>query len=128
MDEHPHHDLCIVLTYYSPYVSGLTNVARDLAEGLAARGWRVCVVASKHDPELATHEIVNGVEVIRAPVLAKVGKGTIGLNLTRLALREMAPVDGGQPAPPPGRGRAARAAVAGARGVDLPLRRLPADR
>ena len=53
MDEHPHHDLCIVLTYYSPYVSGLTNVARDLAEGLAARGWRVCVVASKHDPELA---------------------------------------------------------------------------
>ena len=90
MDEHPHHDLCIVLTYYSPYVSGLTNVARDLAEGLAARGWRVCVVASKHDPELATHEIVNGVEVIRAPVLAKVGKGTIGLNLTRLALREMA--------------------------------------
>jgi glycosyltransferase involved in cell wall biosynthesis len=90
MDEHPHHDLCIVLTYYSPYVSGLTNVARDLAEGLAARGWRVCVVASKHDPELATHEFVNGVEVIRAPVLAKVGKGTIGLNLTRLALREMA--------------------------------------
>ncbi|GLZ46577.1 glycosyl transferase family 1 [Actinomycetospora sp. NBRC 106375] len=90
MDEHPDHDLCLVLTYYSPYVSGLTNVARDLAEGLAARGWRVCVVASKHDPALPTHEVVNGVQVVRAPVLAKVGKGTIGLNLTRLALREMA--------------------------------------
>ncbi|GAA4867732.1 glycosyltransferase family 4 protein [Actinomycetospora straminea] len=90
MPEPPHHDLCIVLTYYSPYVSGLTNVARDLAEGLAARGWRVCVVASKHDPSLPTEEVVNRVQVVRAPVLAKVGKGTIGINLTRLALREMA--------------------------------------
>jgi len=30
-------DLAIALTRYSPYVSGLTNAARDLAEGLAAR-------------------------------------------------------------------------------------------
>lgn len=82
-------DLVIVLTYYSPYVSGLTNVARDVAEGLAGRGWRVCVVASKHEPSLPTHEYVNGVRVVRAPVIAKVGKGTIGVNLTRLALREM---------------------------------------
>ncbi|MDT7745766.1 MAG: hypothetical protein QOE59_4844, partial [Actinomycetota bacterium] len=82
-------DLVIVLTYYAPYVSGLTNVARDVAEGLAARGWRVCVVASKHDPSLPTHEILGGVRVVRAPVLAKVGKGTIGVNLTRIALREM---------------------------------------
>ena len=89
MEEHQRNDLVIVLTYYTPYVSGLTNVARDLAEGLAARGWRVCVVASKHDPELPTHDVVNGVRVVRAPVLARVGKGTIGLNLTRLALREM---------------------------------------
>lgn len=90
MDDHRRNDLVIVLTYYSPYVSGLTNVARDLAEGLAARGWRVCVVASKHDPALPTHDVVNGVRVVRAPVLARVGKGAIGLNLTRLALREMA--------------------------------------
>ncbi|MFC5141792.1 glycosyltransferase family 4 protein [Actinomycetospora rhizophila] len=89
MDDDQRNDLVIVLTYYAPYVSGLTNVARDLAEGLAARGWRVCVVASKHDPQLPTHEVVNGVRVVRAPVLARVGKGTVGLNLTRLALREM---------------------------------------
>jgi glycosyltransferase involved in cell wall biosynthesis len=82
-------DVVIVLTYYSPYVSGLTNVARDVAEGLAARGWRVCVVASKHDPSLPTHDEIRGVRVVRAPVLAKVGKGTVGINLTRMALREM---------------------------------------
>ena len=85
----PENDLVVVLTYYLPYVSGLTDVARDLAEGLAARGWRVCVVASKHDPALPTEDEVNGVRIVRAPVLARVGKGTLGVNLTRLALREM---------------------------------------
>jgi glycosyltransferase involved in cell wall biosynthesis len=89
VDDHETNDLVIVLTYYAPYVSGLTNVAKDLAEGLAARGWRVCVVASKHDPALPTHDELNGVRIVRAPVLARVGKGTVGLNLTRLALREM---------------------------------------
>ncbi|PVZ09547.1 glycosyltransferase family 4 protein [Actinomycetospora cinnamomea] len=82
-------DLVVVLTYYAPYVSGLTNVARDVAEGLAARGWRVCVVTSKHDPALPTHDELNGVRIVRAPVLARVGKGTIGINLTRMALYEM---------------------------------------
>ncbi|MEJ2886627.1 glycosyltransferase family 4 protein [Actinomycetospora aeridis] len=82
-------DVLIVLTYYWPYVSGLTNVARDVAEGLAARGWRVCVVTSKHDPALPTHDERNGVRIVRAPVLARVGKGTIGINLTRMAVREM---------------------------------------
>lgn len=90
MDGRERNDLVIVLTYYAPYVSGLTNVAKDVAEGLAARGWRVCVVASKHDPGLPTHDEIAGVRVVRAPVLAKVGKGTLGVNLTRLALREMA--------------------------------------
>ncbi len=82
-------DVVIVLTYYAPYVSGLTNVARDVAEGLAARGWRVCVVTSKHDPTLPTHDERNGVRIVRAPVLARIGKGTIGVNLTRMALQEM---------------------------------------
>ncbi len=82
-------DVVIVLTYYAPYVSGLTNVARDVAEGLAARGWRVCVVTSKHDPVLPTYDELRGVRIVRAPVLARVGKGTIGVNLTRMALLEM---------------------------------------
>lgn len=34
-------DLAVVLNYYAPYVSGLTEAARLLAEGFAARaaGW-----------------------------------------------------------------------------------------
>lgn len=81
-------DLVVVLTYYTPYVSGLTNVARDVAEGLAAHGLRVTVVTSQHDRRLPTEEHVNGVRVVRAPVWTRLGKGTISPQFARLALRE----------------------------------------
>ena len=66
-------DLLVALDYYAPYVSGLTNVARDVAEGLAARGHRVRVLTSRHDRSLPERELLNGVEVERAPVLARMG-------------------------------------------------------
>jgi glycosyltransferase involved in cell wall biosynthesis len=78
-------DLAIALTYYSPYVSGLTNMARDIAEGLAARGRRVTVVTSRFEPDLPLQEEINGVRVLRAPVLARVGRGVISPQLVRLA-------------------------------------------
>lgn len=85
---HDENDLLIILTYYSPYVSGLTNVARDLAEGLAARGHRVTVVTSRYERNLPTEEEVNGVRILRAPILARLGKGVISPQFSRLALRE----------------------------------------
>jgi glycosyltransferase involved in cell wall biosynthesis len=78
-------DLAIALTYYSPYVSGLTNMARDIAEGLAVRGRRVTVVTSRFEPDLPLEEEINGVRVLRAPVLARVGRGVISPQLVRLA-------------------------------------------
>ena len=79
-------DVVLVLDYYTPYVSGLTNVARDVAEGLAARGHRVRVVAARHDPGLPEREVVNGVEVERAPVLGRVGKAVVSPALVRRAV------------------------------------------
>jgi glycosyltransferase involved in cell wall biosynthesis len=78
-------DLALALIYYSPYVSGLTNMARDIAEGLAARGRRVTVVTSRFEPDLPLQEEINGVRVLRAPVLARVGRGVISPQLVRLA-------------------------------------------
>lgn len=75
------YDVTFVLTYYYPYVSGLTNVARDLAEELVKRGKTVAVIATQHTKELALHEIINGVEVIRTPVIFKLGKGVISPSL-----------------------------------------------
>lgn len=81
----PPDDLVFALTYYAPYVSGLTNMARDIAEGLAARGRRVTVVTSGFDPALPREEEIGGVRVLRAPVLARLGRGVISPQFVRLA-------------------------------------------
>ncbi|MBW3704760.1 glycosyltransferase family 1 protein, partial [Streptomyces griseus] len=83
----PRFDATIVLTYYLPYTSGLTEVARTVAEGLAARGRRVAVVACRHDPDRPVRETVGGVEVFRAPVAARLGRGVISPGFAPLAGR-----------------------------------------
>lgn len=81
------HDLVIALNYYAPYVSGLTETAKVVAEGMAERGWRVAVVAARHDTALPPRETVAGVQVIRTPVVARIGKGTISPQLPVVAAR-----------------------------------------
>lgn len=65
------------LTYYAPYVSGLTDAARMVAEGLAAEGRSVTVVTTQHDPDLPREEVIAGVRVVRTPVAFRLGKGVI---------------------------------------------------
>ena len=65
------------LTYYKPYVSGLTIYAARVAEAWARAGHEVTVLTSKHLPELPAEEVVNGVRVVREPVMLKVSKGTV---------------------------------------------------
>jgi glycosyltransferase involved in cell wall biosynthesis len=71
------YDLVVALDYYAPYVSGLTHEAQEVAEQLSARGWRVAVVASQHDPALPIRETINGVDVHRTPVIAHIRKGIV---------------------------------------------------
>ncbi|WP_322823315.1 glycosyltransferase family 4 protein [Chloroflexus sp.] len=81
--------LC-ALTYYRPYTSGLTIYVERLARGLARRGHQVTVLTSQYDPSLPKLEWLDGVRVVRAPVLARISKGvlmpTFGWLATRLAL------------------------------------------
>lgn len=67
----------VVLTYYRPHTSGLTIYAERLARGLAARGHHVTVLTSRYDPQLPSHEQLDGVHIVRAPVLFRVSKGVI---------------------------------------------------
>lgn len=78
----------IALNYYAPYVSGLTNVARDEAEGLAARGHVVTVVTSRHDDGLPLEETLNGVRVVRCPVRLRFGKGVIAPSFVATVVHE----------------------------------------
>ncbi len=76
--------ILLVLNYYTPYVSGLTNVARDLAESLAKRDWNVIVLCAQHQSDLALQEEINNVSVVRAPVDIRVGKGVISKKFVQL--------------------------------------------
>ncbi len=73
------------LTYYRPHVSGLTIYVERLARELARRGHEVTVLTSQYEKHFAREEMVEGVRVVRAPVLFRVSKGVIMPNFGRLA-------------------------------------------
>ena len=80
-------DVVMALNYYAPYVSGLTDAARMVAEEMASRGKRVVVVACQHDKSLPLEESINGVTVIRTKVIARIGKGLISPAFATTVIR-----------------------------------------
>ncbi len=67
----------IVLTYYRPHTSGLTIYAERLARGLVERGHDVTVLTSRYNRTLPMEEELDGVRVVRAPVVLRISKGVI---------------------------------------------------
>jgi glycosyltransferase involved in cell wall biosynthesis len=86
--------ILFTLTYYRPHTSGLTIYVQRLARALAQRGHTVTILTSQYDPSLPQHEILDGVQVIRAPVIARVSKGvlmpTFGSLASALAMQHEA--------------------------------------
>lgn len=68
--------ILFVLNYYYPYISGVSEYARMIAEELVKSGHECTVVCANHN-KLPKTETVNGVNVIRTPVLFKISKGTV---------------------------------------------------
>jgi glycosyltransferase involved in cell wall biosynthesis len=81
------YDVVMAVNYYAPYISGLTEAARIVAESLAAEGKRVLVVAGQHEAGLARREVINGVQVYRTPVVFRIGKGLISPMFVPAAIR-----------------------------------------
>jgi len=77
-----------VLTYYRPHTSGLTIYAERLAHAFVKRGHQVTVMTTQYDPSLLLEETIDGVKIIRVPVVARISKGviapTFGLVATKL--------------------------------------------
>lgn len=65
------------LTYYLPYLSGLTIYVARLAEGLSKKGYRVEVLASQHEKDLPSKEKIGGIKVVRVPYIIKINKGFV---------------------------------------------------
>lgn len=68
--------ILIVLNYYWPYISGLSECAREVAEKLAVNN-EVTVLTSRHSSELPLSDNLNGVKIIRTPIMIKINKGVI---------------------------------------------------
>lgn len=77
----------LVLTYYHPHVSGLTIYVKRLATALAQRGHQVTVLTSRYDRALPSEEVIDGVRVVRVPVLLRISKGVIMPAFPLLAWR-----------------------------------------
>jgi glycosyltransferase involved in cell wall biosynthesis len=82
--------ILIVLTYYRPHTSGLTIYAERLAKAFVKRGHSVTVLTSQFDKTLLKNEILDGVKIVRIPVLMRISKGvimpTFGFVATKLVL------------------------------------------
>ncbi|MGD2207323.1 MAG: glycosyltransferase family 4 protein, partial [Anaerolineae bacterium] len=79
--------ILFVLTYYHPHVSGLTIYVKRLAAALVRRGHQVTVLTSRYDRALPAEEVIDGVRVVRAPVLLRISKGVIMPTFALMALR-----------------------------------------
>jgi len=66
-----------ILTYYRPWVSGLTIYVERLSRALAAQGHDVTVLTSQYEKQLPRYDVMDGVKVVRVPVAARVSKGVL---------------------------------------------------
>ena len=80
----------VVLTYYRPHTSGLTIYAERLAKTMSERGHQVTILTSQYDRRLPREENMEGVRIVRVPVLFRISKGVImpsfGWLATKLVL------------------------------------------
>lgn len=67
------------LTYYFPYTSGLSIIAKRLAEKLALKH-KVSALCIQHEPKLSNQESVDGVLVTRVKPNIKISKGFLSLD------------------------------------------------
>ena len=81
--------ILFILTYYRPHVSGLTIYVERLAKALAARGHQVTVLTSHYLKALPYEEQMDGVRVVRVPVLFRFNKGVFMPTFAAAALREI---------------------------------------
>lgn len=84
--------ILVVLSYYYPYTSGVSEYARLLVEGLSDT-YDVTVLTGRHDRRLARREIVESYCIERAEVLTRLHKGYLSLDLVRRFRKLIASVD-----------------------------------
>lgn len=80
--------ILFVSNYYYPYISGVTEFERMIAEEFCKAGYEVKVLTARHDKKLPVRERINGVPVSRCNVQLKISKGTISIPFLFHVIRE----------------------------------------
>ncbi len=81
--------ILVAITYYRPHMSGLTIYAERLAKSLVKRGHQVTILTSNFTSDLPPIEKMEGVDIVRAPVLFRISKGVIMPSFGLMAGRLM---------------------------------------
>ncbi len=68
------------ISYYTPYVSGLTLYVKRLAEALVKKNYFISVVTIRYKKRLSLEESIDGVRVIRAKPLFQISKGFVSID------------------------------------------------
>ncbi len=79
----------LVLTYYHPYWTGLSQYAKTIAEAYTKNGHDVTVLTTAHEKNLLPEEIVNGVRVIRCATLFRVSRSMVSVAFLWRLIREI---------------------------------------
>ncbi len=85
--------ILIVLTYYRPHTSGLTIYAERLANAFSEAGHEVTILTSQYEKSLPRNETINGIRIVRVPVLFRLSKGVIMPQFGYMASKLVAETD-----------------------------------
>lgn len=77
------------ISYYHPYISGLSLYCQYLSEGLAKKGFEVAILTGQYRREWPLVEKNNGVTINRVPHLLKISKGFLSPFWILYSLREI---------------------------------------
>jgi hypothetical protein len=80
----PKKHILILCSYFFPYVSGVSEYARLLAETLA-KSHKVTVLTAQHKKHLPSEETIDGYRICRAKPLMFIDKGYISIDLRGIA-------------------------------------------
>lgn len=81
------------ITYFTPYVSGLTIYVERQVNALIKKGHTVTVLAMQHEHVLPRREKHDGVNIVRAVPLVKLSKGFLSLDWFLQSYKEVRHVD-----------------------------------
>lgn len=83
----------ISASYFYPYSSGLSVYALRLAKGLADLGHEIVVLTSRYEKTLPKEEELDGIRIIRVPVMGRLSKGVLMPRLGSFARKWIAWAD-----------------------------------